>query len=485
MKLVIWDLDETFWQGTLEEGGITAIPGNVSLVKELAGRGIVSSICSKNDHERSKAKLTELEIWDYFVFPAISFSPKGKTVKDIIETAALRPGNVLFIDDNNLNLEEVKFFNPGIMAAHPSDVLHLLSAHPNAAGNPDQELKRLQQYRLLQRKAEQRAASSLSNEEFLRASGIRISLDYDVEANFERVVELINRSNQLNYTKQRLETREQIEEFRHMLNGFGYHAGCVRAADNYGDYGLIGFYLLKRRARKSRLIHFVFSCRTMHMGIEQYVYEMLECPDLNIAQPVSYGLDTHSNIDWIALEGAAEGDSTGGQAEPRLLLLGGCDLLQLASYCSRNRIEFVNKAERKMMVRYDDPSFVLGDREAIRRCRAIRKIPCWTHEDAVQFDAALASSDVLLISLWPGMNGQYLQAADGVRVRVSNIAKDKIEKQRPDWFRRNFRVLEVSDEEKKDLIVQSLESISDRAPKKAKIFALSCCTLWVDEEIKL
>jgi predicted enzyme involved in methoxymalonyl-ACP biosynthesis len=97
VKLVIWDLDDTFWTGTLTEGGITPIPGNAERVIELSKRGIINSICSKNDPEAAKAKLTELGVWDYFVFPAISFSPKGKAVADMIEGAALRPENVLLI----------------------------------------------------------------------------------------------------------------------------------------------------------------------------------------------------------------------------------------------------------------------------------------------------------------------------------------------------------------------------------------------------
>lgn len=47
IKLVIWDLDETFWEGTLSEEGISIIEDNLKLVKELSKRGIVNSICSK------------------------------------------------------------------------------------------------------------------------------------------------------------------------------------------------------------------------------------------------------------------------------------------------------------------------------------------------------------------------------------------------------------------------------------------------------
>ncbi|MFL5236568.1 MAG: hypothetical protein ACJ8EL_03030 [Rhizomicrobium sp.] len=484
IKLIIWDLDDTFWQGTLEEGGITAVKDNISLVREFASRGIVSSICSKNDYERSKAKLVELEIWDYFVFPVISFNPKGKAVADMIEGAGLRAPNVLFMDDNPMNLEEVKFFNPGIITEHPADVLHLLRDHPHLAGKPDPELTRLNQYRFLQQKVEERKTTTLSNEEFLRAIDIRITLDYDVTANFDRVVELINRTNQLNYSKKRLETAEEIEQFRKTLNGFGYHAGCVRATDNYGDYGLIGFYLLHRRSGTKKLIHFVFSCRAMHMGIEQYVYEMLGRPEIDIVQPVSYGLDTHAQIDWIRVQDDAGDGPNASPGNRRLLLLGGCDLLQLTNYCSTNRIEFVNRNDGRFRIRYDDPSFVLSKREVIRTNEAIRKIPCWTYEDAVKFDEGLASSELIVVSLWSGMNGNYYEITGGLQMRMAQPDARRIRRTNPDWFDEHFRNVDLTDEQRLDLIFRSFDTIGMKTTN-GRIFVMGCCTLGASRDKQL
>ena len=40
VRLVVWDLDETFWKGTLSEGGIESFIGrNHRLVAKLAARG--------------------------------------------------------------------------------------------------------------------------------------------------------------------------------------------------------------------------------------------------------------------------------------------------------------------------------------------------------------------------------------------------------------------------------------------------------------
>ena len=88
---------------------------------------------------------------------------------------------------------------------------------------------------------------------------------------------------------------------------------------------------------------------------------------------------------------------------PSLLLLGGCDLLQLASYCSNDRIEFVNRADAGATVRYDDPGFILSDREAARNCESLNRLPLWTSQDAERFDEAVASRGMIIVSLWAGM----------------------------------------------------------------------------------
>jgi len=484
VKLVIWDLDDTFWRGTLAEGEtVFPVEANLEIVRALSRRGIVNSICSKNDHGLAKATLLEMGIWEHFIFPSISFNPKGAAVAGLIEAAALRAENVLFIDDNPSNLEEVKFYNPGIMTAAPEEILESLLDHPSCAGKPDPELSRLKQYQNLQRKFEERSVTTLSNEEFLRASGIRVEIDYDVDANFDRVVELINRTNQLNYTKKRLETPEALEEFRTQLSSFGYYAGCVRAVDRYGDYGLIGFFLGIRRPRKKFLIHFVFSCRTMNMGIEQYVYESLGSPEIEIAEPVSYGLATDGQIDWINTESSAE-ENGGAARDNRLVLLGGCDLLQLASYCSSNRLEFVNGAKEGMKIRYDDPSFILADRELIRTCETLREFPWWTYEDALRFDEGVARADILLVSLWPGMNGDYCRLPNGLQIRVEQSLRRSIRSKPDSWFEENFHTVELSHADRLGLIAAALDALEAKSQNHCRVFVLGCYTHGIPEKLR-
>ncbi len=52
IKLIIWDLDETFWKGTLSDNvecvSVTPIEEHIQLIKKLVHRGILNAVCSKN-----------------------------------------------------------------------------------------------------------------------------------------------------------------------------------------------------------------------------------------------------------------------------------------------------------------------------------------------------------------------------------------------------------------------------------------------------
>ena len=62
IKLVIWDLDETFWEGTLSEEGVKPIKDNIELIKELSERGIINSIVSKNNFDDVKNFFSKLKV---------------------------------------------------------------------------------------------------------------------------------------------------------------------------------------------------------------------------------------------------------------------------------------------------------------------------------------------------------------------------------------------------------------------------------------
>lgn len=322
IKLVIWDLDNTLWDGILDEGEVVPRRDRIKIVRELNDRGVVSSVCSKNDTAKAAAKLTEISLADELIFPSIAWEPKGLMVKSIIDSFQLRAENVLFIDDEEANLKEVVFYNAGVNTLNPgsdnfNEILERILSENSKDGR-----RRFNQYKNLEKKSIARKTYS-DNKLFLRESGITIELDYRCEPYLERIGELINRTNQLNFTKRRLTG----DELKRVLGGSNENF-VVFGRDKFGDYGLIGFVSLKSQPRE--LEHFVFSCRVLNMGIEQYIYDKLGCPAIKLVGEVATELVNDGNVDWIREGRLGSSGKLKTQAmRSRVLIAGGCDLYQM------------------------------------------------------------------------------------------------------------------------------------------------------------
>jgi len=273
-KLVIWDLDDTLWSGTLADGDVPRLhEGRAAVVRALNRQGVVSAICSKNSAEAARAVLERMELWDEFVFRRIAFVPKGAVVAQMIADMQLRPVDVLFVDDNPHNLHAVGAAVPGIRTLDARDAECDRVLAGIVADTAYVAKSRVAEYRLLEDKVADRAAQVLDDGAFLLASGIEATFVERMEAlEFApRMEELVNRSNQLNYTASRA-TPGSIRD--RLLEIDRYIVLAAFVWDRYGYYGLVGVAVLDFLER--RLEHFALSCRIMHMGVEAAMIARLE-----------------------------------------------------------------------------------------------------------------------------------------------------------------------------------------------------------------
>ena len=355
IKIVIWDLDETFWKGTLSEENITLIKENIEIIKTLVDRGIMNTISSKNDYAKVRAVLEEMGMWEYFIFPHINWEPKGQQIQEILNQCSLRPVNALFIDDNLQNLNEAKYYNKGINIATP-DVLEKLLDMDELKGKLDIEHKRLKQYKILEQKFVMKDKYS-SNEEFLRDADIQVYVGYDCEKLLDRLFDLINRSNQLNYTKKRVEKYE-LEE---LLRDKRYNCGYVSVKDRYGEYGIVGFFAIINNMAE----HFLFSCRTIGMGIEQYVYAKCGYPEIKVVGEVRTTLQKNYEPDWIKEINhniVSPKMNVQNKEKVKILLSGGCDLDQMFVYMNTSNASVECKFNVGK-VRHDNTIYYRGSLE--------------------------------------------------------------------------------------------------------------------------
>lgn len=365
IKLILWDLDDTLWRGTLAEGdAVTLFERRADLIRAFNARGVVSSICSKNDEAAGRAQLEAFGLWDEFVFPHIAFTPKPEAIRGIIADMQLRPANVLFIDDNPHNLGEVRHALPDIQTLDPTapdadDQLAGLLAMQTG------KRSRVQDYRLLEAKKRDRAAvPGQSNDDFLRASGLCACAPFLMD-NLEfvpRIAELINRANQLNYTQSRVDPAA-LE--RDIINVTRNHSWSIFAWDKYGRYGLVGFVMYDHVDQ--RLVHFTFSCRAMHMGLEEFALGKIRVnwPDADFS--ALDGRFSRVRPDWIQDHGFDEPEVRAAiraelraepAIEPAIRIMFDCQSGGIAHYSRfRAAVEFDNNPRLFALRMMDDGSY--------------------------------------------------------------------------------------------------------------------------------
>lgn len=329
IKLVIWDLDDTFWKGTLSEGSVTIVNEHIDLVKKLTDRGIINSICSKNNLDSVEDELKKQGIDEYFVFKSVDWTPKGQRIATMLKKMGLQAKHCLFIDDNIVNLNEAKHYSPDLFVCEPKNI-GLLRVFVEQCPISDESHNRLKQYKILEQKqiAKEEAFDNL---EFLYDSRTQVSIHNNCIDEIDRIVELVNRTNQLNFTK----IRSSKEEIIALLNDRDIQSGFVKVRDRFGDYGIVGFYAMKN----NELIHFLFSCRTIGQGVEQYVYAMLGYPQLSVAGEVVNMVTTEPAPKWINQkeDGFVEKYQ---KTDQKIVFKGGCDMGILSSFLlSENVIE--------------------------------------------------------------------------------------------------------------------------------------------------
>ena len=268
VKCVAWDLDDTLWRGTLSEGEDVRLCDEVmDVVKKLDELGIVSSICSRNDEEDALAKLKELGVEEWFVFPQINWGPKSESLRRLAEEMNIGLDAIAFVDDREENRNEVKERLPQVRVFSEAGVASLVPRIASAgnavapSGALGSSRRRMYREEMKRRMAFKSFGSDA--EAFAAASGLEFEM-MSVEGNrMVRCRELVQRTNQLNLTARRYDEKA----FGELVASTECRA--VRVYDRYGDYGIVGFVAW----RGTHLVECCFSCRVARRGVERKVLD--------------------------------------------------------------------------------------------------------------------------------------------------------------------------------------------------------------------
>lgn len=265
IKCIVWDLDNTIWDGVLlESEKVTLKPGIKEVLDNFDSRGILHSIASKNDYDAAMGKLKEFGIDHYFLYPEIHWNAKSTSIANIQRNLNFGIDTFAFIDDQPFERDEVSREHPGVLciAETEYDKMHDYPRFQVRFVTEDSKRRR-EMYRsdIIRNTVETEYKGP--KEEFLASLGMEFSIAPAREEDLKRAEELTVRTNQLNATGRTFDYDE--------LNAFRVsdrHKLLVcELTDKYGSYGKIGLALLEISEQAWHVRLLLMSCRVMSRGV--------------------------------------------------------------------------------------------------------------------------------------------------------------------------------------------------------------------------
>ena len=292
-KIVVLDLDNTLWGGVIGEDGVDGIELSdhkegqryydfQRQLLEMKNRGIVLAINSKNNLDDAEAAIqghpAMLLRDDDFVSRKINWESKAANLKAMESELNITEGGFIFIDDNPVEREKVKGECMEITVPEfPIDTTELLDFAENIWVDYcrplrvlEEDLKKTQMYQT-EGKRKQEMSVSLNLDDYIKKLEIVVDIHKMKESEIDRVVQLINKTNQFNVTTKRY-TQAEIEAIAADAHNAIY---VVYSSDKYGDSGLISVIILKKFQAEVVIDTFLMSCRVMGRKLEDVIINVI------------------------------------------------------------------------------------------------------------------------------------------------------------------------------------------------------------------
>ena len=290
-KCLVLDLDNTLWGGVIGDDGLDGIGlgesalgeafvGFQTYVRSLKNRGVILAVCSKNEvliakepFQKHPHMVLKDEDISYFV---ANWHDKATNLKHIAESLEIGTDALVFFDDNPAERKLVRDLLPEVytveVPADPAlyiesldrlglfDVLHI----------SEEDLSKTKQYAAnFARKNLLQKIGTL--DDYLKSLEMKASLIFVNETNFERPLQLINKSNQFNL----LTNRYTQSELLGLLKLPGMHVTGFRLLDKFGDNGLIAVVITQITDGVLHLVDWVMSCRVLSRGMETFTFNQI------------------------------------------------------------------------------------------------------------------------------------------------------------------------------------------------------------------
>lgn len=288
-KCLVLDLDNTLWGGVVGDDGYDRIqvdPHNAvgesyryfqQYVKNLRDRGVILAVCSKNDEEVAKQPFEKnpdmiLKLSDFACFMA-NWSDKAGNLRAIAKELNIGTDSLVFVDDNPAERDIVRRYVPEALVIDlPEDPADYANALEEASPFEWMELTKEDLARADSYSADRERAklseSFVNYEEYLQSLQMEGTAGMVGDAQAERFVQLINKSNQFNLRTRRY-TDAQMKELR---NDNNVSLIYVDLKDRFTGYGLISCIILKKVGEDCFIDTWLMSCRVLKRGVEGFAF---------------------------------------------------------------------------------------------------------------------------------------------------------------------------------------------------------------------
>lgn len=264
VKCLVWDLDDTLWDGVVLEGDEPApFPPALDTLAELDRRGILHAVASRGEHDTAHQHLAERELDDWFCAMEVGWGTKSAAVRRIAEALNICLDTIAFIDNDPVERAEVTSELPMVRCYPAAEVGQLpgyREFRPEHITAEATGRRRLYQAEWQRRQAEEEYTEG--RQAFLDSLDLEMELRPATEEDLSRASELTVRTHQLNSTG----LTYDIDELRRLSSSPDHQVQLATLRDRFGDYGIIGLAVTALVGRDSVLRLMLMSCRVASRG---------------------------------------------------------------------------------------------------------------------------------------------------------------------------------------------------------------------------
>lgn len=276
VKCVVWDLDNTVWDGTLLETDdprkLSLKAGVLDTIRELDRRGILQSIASKNDREAAWPVVEQLGIGEYFLYPQIHWNAKSGSMEQIAKSLNIGIDALALIDDSAFERKQVRSEHPQVRTYDAAELPGLLQLPEFAVMATAESKNRRAMYRAEEKRNELMSQENQGTVEFLKKCHLAIQrFNPEREDQIRRCYELVVRTNQLNMSGMKYSE----EEFTDVLRRPEHQNFAFSCRDDFGEYGIVGFGQYRVEQRRLIFTEFAMSCRVAGKYVESALFSDL------------------------------------------------------------------------------------------------------------------------------------------------------------------------------------------------------------------